>query len=75
MSVYEPCVLKVKKNPKNKVFHLISMSLEGLICMVADYESTAAWSHCVSLSIWLKTSKELEDLASLSQVVALSHDC
>lgn len=51
------------------------MSLEGLICMGADYESTAAWSHCVSLSIWLKTSKELEDLTSLSQVVALSHDC
>lgn len=43
--------------------------------MGADYESRAAWSHCVSLSIWRKTSKELEDLASLSQGVALSHDC
>lgn len=75
MSIYGPCVLKVKKSPKNKVFHLISMSPGGLICMGADYESTAVWSHCVSLSIWRKTSKELEDLASLSQGVALSHDC
>lgn len=66
---------KSRKVQRIRSFHLISMSLGGLICMGADYESTAAWSHCVSLSIWLKTSKELGDLVSLSQCVALSHDC
>lgn len=75
MSVYEPCVLKSRKVQRIRSFHLISMSLGGLIGMGTDYESTAARSHCVSLSIWLKTSKELGDLVSLSQGVALSHDC
>lgn len=70
----DPVYSKSRKVQRTRSFHLVSMSLGGLICMGADYESTAARSHWVSLSTWLKTSKELGDLVSLSQGIALSHD-